>query len=371
MAACFLTAAAFADEAAVISIKTDSQSYPVYKTVFACDGNKNTFWHTEFGKNNPAPPHWVEFDLKNTELVRGVVYMPRQDSNNNGTFCQTEIRVYANPEQPGECVWTGNLDSMRKNVKDTVKILFDKPVEGRFVKVTVLSTYGNQPFASAAELQPIVDGKTFTAGADPELISQYNLLLEDIDNRQRYDKIAGQIYDPQAGILPEDKTPVDVIYRRTLAAVNRLEKIDPDLVAPFLAELKALNPAENKTLTIEQSFALFEKIAKVRRRAMFADPDLDFDKLLFVKKHRATFNHLCDQYYGVNILPGGGIYMLENAFKPDSDPTVKNVLENSVVESGRLKGDNLKTGGFATLALDYGDVFTSLPPTSTGRICDK
>ena len=363
MAACLLTAAAFADDAAVISIRTDSQSYPVYKTVFACDGNKNTFWHTEFEKSKPAPPHWVEFDLKNTELVRGVVYTPRQDSNNNGTFCQTEIRVYANPEQPGECVWTGNLDSLRKNVKDTVKILFDKPVEGRFVKVTVLSTYGNQPFASAAELQPIVDGKTFTAdskvylknvpGADPELISQYNLLLEDIDNRQRYDKIAGQIYDPQAGILPEDKTPVDVIYRRTLAAVNRLEKIDPDLAAPFLAELKALNPAENKTLTIEQSFALFEKIAKVRRRAMFADPDLDFDKLLFVKKHRATFNHLCDQYYGVNILPGGGIFMLENAFDLDSQPTVKNVLENSVVESGRLKGDNLKSGGFATLALDY------------------
>ncbi len=363
MAACLLTAAAFADEAAVISIRTDSQSYPVYKTVFACDGNKANFWHTEFGKNNPAPPHWVEFDMKNTELVRGVVYTPRQDSNNNGTFCQTEIRVYDNPEQPGECVWSGNLDSLRKNVKDTVKILFDKPVEGRFVKVTVLSTYNNQPFASAAELQPIVDGKTFTAdskvylknvpGADPELISQYNLLLEDIDNRQRYDKIAGQIYDPQAGILPKDKSPTDVIYRRTLAAVNRLEKVDPDLVAPFLAELKALNPAENKTLTIEQSFALFEKIAKVRRRVMFADPDLDFDKLLFVKKHRATFNHLCDQYYGVNILPGGGIFMLENAFKPDSQPTVKNVLENSVVESGRLKGDNLKSGGFATLALDY------------------
>ena len=363
MAACLLTAASFADEAVIISIKTDSQSYPVYKTVFACDGNKNTFWHTEFEKSKPAPPHWVEFDLKNTELVRGVVYTPRQDSNNNGTFCETEVYVFADHEQLGEPVWKGNLDSLRKNVKDTVTILFDKPVEGRFVKVTVLSSVGNQPYASAAELQPIVDGKTFTAdskvylknvpGADSELISQYNLLLEDIDNRQRYDKIAGQIYDPQAGILPKDKTPVDVIYRRTHAAVNRLEKIDSDLAAPFLAELKALNPAENKTLTIEQSFALFEKIAKVRRRAMFADPDLDFDKLLFVKKHRATFNHLCDQYYGVNILPGGGIYMLENAFKPDSDPTVKNVLENSVVESGRLKGDNLKTGGFATLALDY------------------
>ena len=128
-AACLLTAASFADEAVIISIKTDSQSYPVYKSSFACDGDKANFWHTEFEKRQPAPPHWVEFDLKRTETVRGVSYTPRQDSNNNGTFCETEVYVYANPENPGTPVWSGNLDFMRKNVRDTVTILFDKPVE--------------------------------------------------------------------------------------------------------------------------------------------------------------------------------------------------------------------------------------------------
>lgn len=363
LVACSLAITSFADELTVISIRTDSQSFPVYKSAFACDGDKTNFWHTEFGKKNPAPPHWVELDLKNRELVRGIVYTPRQDSNNNGTFCQTEIRVSDAPEQMGKPVWKGDLDAMRKNIKDTVTILFDKPVSGRFVKVTVLSTFGNQPYASAAELQPIVEGRTFTAdtkihlknvpNADPELVDQFNLLLEELDNRQKYDKITGQIYDPQAGILPEDETPADVIYRRTLAAVNRLEKINADIAAPFLVQLQTLNPAGKSLMTIEQNFALFEQIAKIRRRVLFADPDLNFDKLLFVKKHRATFNHLCDQYYGVNLLPGGGIFLLENAFKADSEPTVKNVLENSVVESGRLKGNDLKTGAFATLALDY------------------
>ena len=360
-AACLLTAGAFGADSVLVSVKTDSQNPPVYSTPFVCDGDLNTFWHTEFEDKTPPPPHWVEFDLKKTETVRGVSYTPRQDSNNNGTFCETEIYVYNSPNAAP--VWKGNLDSMRKTPKDAVVITFDKPVEGRFVKIVALTSYGNQPYASAAEIQPIVDGKTYTVccyllsknvpDADPELLAQFNQLLDEITRLSRYTKLAGQIYDPQAGILPEDSNPTDVIYRRTSAALDRLEKLDSELAQPFIAPLKALDPKDKTFQTLEDEFAHFAKIAQLRRRIVFADPDLDFDKLLFVKKHRAAFNHLCDQYYGINILPGGGIFMLENAFNPDSVPTVKNILENAVVESGRLKGDNLKSGGFATLALDY------------------
>ncbi|MCR5164786.1 MAG: discoidin domain-containing protein, partial [Thermoguttaceae bacterium] len=347
-----------------ISVRTDSQSPPEYRDQNVCDGDPATFWHTEFRNDQRPPfPHWVELDLKRSETIRGVVYTPRQDSNNNGTFAQTEIYVYDDPEKPGEPVWKGDLDTMRSGPKDSVKIAFDAPAAGRFIRIAALSAFNGHPAGSAAEVQPIVDGKTFTTsakinpgdvpGADAELVSEYNWILEELATRQKYDAIAGQIYDPQAGILPEDETPNDVIFRRTAAALERLEKRAPQAAAPFSAPLRALDPASVKLSTRKERFEHFEKVAHLRRRILFSDPDLNFDKILFVKKHRATYSHLCDQYYGVHLLPGGGIFLLENAFKTDVQPTVKNLLENSVVESGRLSGRKLTTGAFATLALDY------------------
>ena len=346
-----------------ITVKANSQSLPEYSVLNVCDGDLNTFWHTEFRTVRPPFPHWVELDLQQTESIRGVSYTPRQDGNNNGTFAQIEVFVYDNPDEPGVPVWKGNLDEMRTNPKATIKITFDAPAAGRYIKVMAHSAFNTYPAGSAAEIQPIVDGKTFTTSAkirpdvvpnaNMELVNQYNLLIDEIANRQKYDAFAGQIYDVQAGILPDDKTPLDVIYRRTAAALERLEKLDPQAAAPFASLLKALNPQTTALSTQKERYIHFEKIAKVRRQILFADPDLTFDKLLFVKKHRATYSHMCDQYYGVNLVPGGGIFQLQNAFNPDADPTVTNVLENSVVESGRLKGTKLTTGAFATLALDY------------------
>ena len=344
-----------------VKVDSDCSAYEAYRV---CDGRTDTFWHTEFRKPQRPPfPHWVELDLQQPESVRGVVYTPRQDGNNNGTYSQTEIYVYDNPETPGEPVWKGNLNEHRSAPIESVTITFDAPARGRFVKALAKTSFNDYPAGSAAEIQPIVDGKTFTTcakvnpadvpGANAELVNEYNLLIDELANRQKYDAIASQIYDPQAGILPSDKTPLDVVYRRTAAALERLEKLDAQAAAPFVSQLKALNPTDAAFSSVTQRFACFEKIAQLRRRIMFADPELDFDKLLFVKKHRATYSHMCDQYYGVNLVPGGGIFRLENAFNPDADPTVTNVLENSVVESGRLKGTKLTTGAFATLALDY------------------
>ena len=36
--------------------------------------------------------------------------------------------------------------------------------------------------------------------------------------------------------------------------------------------------------------------------------------LVFIKRHRAIFQHMCDQFYGLCQNPGGGLYVLENAF---------------------------------------------------------
>ena len=51
---------------------------------------------------------------------------------------------------------------------------------------------------------------------------------------------------------------------------------------------------------------------------------------------------MVDQYFGHNQIPGGGLYILENAFS--ENPTLRNVLENSVVVNGPWKGQKLEGG---------------------------
>ncbi|MHC4628686.1 MAG: HzsA-related protein, partial [Planctomycetota bacterium] len=96
---------------------------------------------------------------------------------------------------------------------------------------------------------------------------------------------------------------------------------------------------------------LFKKAYDLRRRIALSNPLLDFDKIVFIKRHRATFNHMCDQYYGINILPEGGIYVLSDPF--DENPRLHDVLADSVVERGRLKGQRLTDGSFLSPDLSY------------------
>jgi hypothetical protein len=76
------------------------------------------------------------------------------------------------------------------------------------------------------------------------------------------------------------------------------------------------------------------------------------DRLLFIKRHDAAgVFHMCDQYYGCNAVPGGGLYILENPLGPE--PKLTNVLADSVVQNGRLKGQKLEGGSFLSPELSF------------------
>ncbi len=91
---------------------------------------------------------------------------------------------------------------------------------------------------------------------------------------------------------------------------------------------------------------LYFQARSVKRRIAFCNPLLaDIDQLLFLKRHDSVgVYHMCDQYYGCNAKPGGGLFVLENPF--GEHPRLINLLENSVVENGRLKGQKLDGGSF-------------------------
>ncbi len=343
----------------LVKVKTtaDSQA-PGYEAYKAMDGNPNTIWHTPFGAAEPRHPHEIVFDLGKSREISGLIYVPRADGP-NGTIKNFELYVSDDSRNFGRPVSKGIF--VDAGPRNTVKL--PAPVSGQYVKLRALSEVNGRAWTSIAELTLLSEGATFRSVESPdtlmgqpmtELELQYEVLRRDIAERQRISRNANQALRTEALILESDRDPLDVIVRRTRALLGDLMYTSSSgRLAPMAAELKRLqNASGNVPMTDdEQRLDLFGKACELRRRIAMSNPLLDFDKILFIKRHRATFNHMCDQYYGINILPGGGIYVLSDQF--GDNPRVRDVLSDSVVQKGRLIGQRLTDGSFVSPDLSY------------------
>lgn len=187
-----------------------------------------------------------------------------------------------------------------------------------------------------------------------ELESQYASLERDIGRRDHIIKHSEQVFDRQALILESDRDPLDVVLRRTGALLeDLLGDGSTEKLSKFKRELGALKGAAGKVnvLKRDERFELYEKACLLRRKIAFSNPLLDFDKMLFITRHRSGFNHMCDQYYGVNTKPGGGIYVLSDPF--GESPSVRDIVAGAVVTKGRLKGKTLEGGSFLSPDLSF------------------
>ena len=187
-----------------------------------------------------------------------------------------------------------------------------------------------------------------------ELDSQYATLRHDLSQRGVFDNIAKETFRAEALILAADRDPLDVVLRRTTALLEDLKRTSatPKL-APLEKRLAELRQAGFATAVTNAAArrALFDDTCKLRRQIAFSNPLLNFDELLFLKRHRAIYQHMCDQFYGICAAPGGGLYVLSDPF--GANPRVRDALENSVVESGRLKGQKLTGGPARAPRLSY------------------
>ena len=186
--------------------------------------------------------------------------------------------------------------------------------------------------------------------ANDELNSQFAALQRDLQQRAAFDKYADETYRPESRIWSTDRDPADVVVRRTRALLD-------DLKTPgFDAALAKLQHAVTNTPVTDAAVrrALYDDACKLRRQIAFSNPLLNFDEILFIKRHRAIYPHMCDQYYGIAARPGGGLYVLKNPFS--EKPEVRDVLANAVVEKGRLKGQRLIGGNGANAKLHWNGV---------------
>jgi len=353
-----------------VTVRADSEA-PGYEAVKAMDGNPASIWHTRFAGGQPPHPHEIVIDLGTPYPLAGFTYTPRPGGS-NGTIKDYECYVSNNAKAFGTPVVKGTLP--RTGAMSTVK--FPAKVTGRYVRLRALSEVAGQPWTSIAELWLLSDGVEFLAkGAPParaapparrrpaaapaappanEAQRRFRTLTADLKNGRHFARVAADTYRDEALITNADRDPLDVILRRTAALLADIRTMPnaPDLSAraAALAKLRAANDdtpvddAKARTVLFEQAHALRRKIA-------FANPLLNFDEILFIKRHRPGFNHMCDQYYGINAKPGGGLFVLKDPF--GEDPKLRDVLANSVVERGRLKGTKLEGGSFLSPELSY------------------
>ncbi len=136
---------------------------------------------------------------------------------------------------------------------------------------------------------------------------------------------------------PEPAYPIHEVVRRGLLLAESVH----NLGAPVEGELQILHEVAKKAGQQPESLPsnvkreLYFRARRAVRKMAFANPLLDFDDLLFVKRTPAhftispksrTYTHMCDQYYGWFSRPGGGLYVLKN-FKSDQ-PELRCLTEN-------------------------------------------
>ncbi|MDO4551032.1 MAG: discoidin domain-containing protein [Planctomycetia bacterium] len=365
------------------------------KAIKKCKHKEGSTLSPRFG-NNVSHPHWLRVDMQKECTLTGFIYTPRKGAE-NGTIKEYVCYVTQEPDIPEKGSNPASKGVLVKEKNDVpIHINFEKPQTGRYFILIALSELSGGPYASVAELELLSEGIKFIAESQKNIspgmlrtaklsymefpaecasmtaeekahfsrrVEEFNDLIFQLSRPEYYEEIKDQTAHPASLIIPEDRDPTDVVYRRVCILAEEMSKEFPKL--DFSAEvnrIKQLKDSVTKLVDIthtDERFQLFLKICEIRREMMFRHPRLDFDEILFVKKHRATYNHLCDQFYGVNFVPGGGVFVLSDMFgkeavkNPYYPAQIRNVLENAEVTTGRLRGTMLHGGAFLSPDLSY------------------
>jgi len=187
-----------------------------------------------------------------------------------------------------------------------------------------------------------------------EIQNQFETIRHDLSRRAAIAGHAKETFREESLIPASDRDPADVVLRRTAALMADLKKTGKaKKFASFEKKLSELQKKGADTAVADANArrALFGEACVLRRQIAFSNPLLNFDKILFIKRHRAVYPHMCDQFYGIAQAPGGGLYILDNPFS--GDQKIRDVLADSTVEAGRLKGQKLSGGPVQGPTVNY------------------
>ena len=114
----------------------------------AIDGDRNTFWHSQWGNgNDPKPPHTYTIDMGSTQNVNGLSVLPRQDGSSNGWIGRHEVFLSSDGKNWGSAVATGTWYA-----DSTTKYSNFETRPARYVRLVALTEAKGQPWTSIAEI---------------------------------------------------------------------------------------------------------------------------------------------------------------------------------------------------------------------------
>ena len=332
----------------------------------ALDGDPATIWHTQWGDSSPAHLHEITLDLGQPYALTGFRYRTKSGGC-NGTIRDYEFSIGGDLKTLGTPVAKGTFAN---STSWSWTVTLPITVTGRFVRLRALSEANGGPFTSIAELELLSDGVVFRAASstvvgpptvlsvagaagDPqlaELEAQYKTLIQDLKNKIS----ANQALRVDASILKTDRDPLDIVLRRTAALLAHVQQLPgaPDLagLGRDFQKIRAIAEATGLDLAEERG-KLYVDVCRLRRQIAFSNPLLNFDSILFITRHRSRVDHMCDQYYGATINPGGGLCVLKQPF--GAKPEVRDLLADAVVTDGRLKAQKLIGGSFLSPDLSF------------------
>lgn len=120
---------------------------------YLVDGDPSTIWHTMYSITLAKYPHWVDFDAGKQKVIKGFTYLARQDGSLNGCIKDYEIYVSNDNKTWGEPVAKGSFEKTAK----LQKVMFEKPVKARYVRLRALNEQSGQDYASGAEFTLVTE----------------------------------------------------------------------------------------------------------------------------------------------------------------------------------------------------------------------
>lgn len=116
------------------------------------DDDPATIWHTAYSVTVAQPPHWIDFELDEPQLIKQVNYTTRTDGSSTGNVADYEIAL-SDDAQDWHSVAKGTLPKKA----GVHKIVLPKPAKARYLRFIAHRAADNRDYASAAEIEIITD----------------------------------------------------------------------------------------------------------------------------------------------------------------------------------------------------------------------
>lgn len=119
-----------------------------WEAIRAIDGNTTTSWHTQWINVLTQHPHTLTINLGAAYAVGGMTYLPYQSSNPTGMILGYQVFVSLDGQTWGSAVASGTFAA-----NEAEKAVVFVPKTAQFIRLVSLSSLGNAPYASAAEIR--------------------------------------------------------------------------------------------------------------------------------------------------------------------------------------------------------------------------